>query len=78
MSRSIEQRVAHAAEEILAAHQHLNRLMYLARGDAELTRRAHKVSELSAVVVQFSRSRTGYERQGLMVEADVLAAAERG
>lgn len=56
----------------------LDHLVYLPRGDAGLTRRAHRASELSAVVVRFSRTRKRYERQGLLVEPDALAAAERG
>lgn len=56
----------------------LDHLVYLPRGDAGLTRRAHRASELSAVAVRFSRTRKRYERQGLLVEPDALAAAERG
>ncbi|MQA16502.1 MAG: hypothetical protein GEV09_20890 [Pseudonocardiaceae bacterium] len=55
----------------------LDHLVFLPRGDAGLTRRAHKASELSAVVVRFSRTRKRYERQGLLVEPDALAAAEQ-
>ncbi len=55
----------------------LDHLVYLPRGDAGLTRRAHRASELSAVIVRFSRTRKRYERQGLLVEPDALAAAER-
>lgn len=54
----------------------LDHLVYLPRGDAALTRRAKKSSGLSAVVVRFSRSRKRYERQGVLVEAAALAAAE--
>lgn len=39
----------------------LDHLVYLAGGDAALTRRAKKYSTLSAVVVRFSRSRRRYE-----------------
>lgn len=56
----------------------LDHLVYLPRGDAGLTRRAHRAGELSAVVVRSSRTRKRYERQGLLVEPDTLAAAERG
>lgn len=56
---------------------HLDHLVYLPAGDATLTRRAKKASGLSAVVVQFSRTRKRYERQGVLVEEDALAQAER-
>ena len=52
-------------------------LEYLPRGDAALTRRAKKYSDLSAVVVRFSRSRGRYERQGILVEVSALERAEK-
>src|SRR5262249_19966158 len=52
-------------------------LVWLASGDAALTRRAKKHSKLWAVVVKFSRARRRYERQGLLVEEEALAQAER-
>jgi hypothetical protein len=52
-------------------------LVFLAAGDALLTRRAKAGSERSAVVVRFSRSRGRYERQGLLVERRALEEAER-
>ncbi|MQA17301.1 MAG: hypothetical protein GEV09_25205 [Pseudonocardiaceae bacterium] len=55
----------------------LDHLVFLPRGDAGLTRRAHKASELSAVVVRFSRTRKRYERQGLLVEPAAMAAAKQ-
>jgi hypothetical protein len=55
----------------------LDHLLFLPAGDAALTRRAKKASTLSAVVVRFSRSRGRYERQGVLVEEDALARAER-
>jgi hypothetical protein len=55
----------------------LDRLAYLSRGDAALTRRASKYSSLRAVVVRFSRSRGRYERQGVLVEEPALERAER-
>jgi hypothetical protein len=55
----------------------LDHLVFLPSGDATLTRRAHRASDLSAVVVRFSRSRKRYERTGLLVEADALAHAEQ-
>lgn len=54
----------------------LEHLWFLPRGDTALTRRARKHSRLSAVVLQWSRSRHRYERQGLLVEPDALAQAE--
>jgi hypothetical protein len=54
----------------------LDHLVFLPAGDATLTRRAKRASELSAVVVRFSRSRRRYERQGVLVEAAALARAE--
>lgn len=54
----------------------LDHLVYLARGDATLTRRAKKYSGLHAVVVRWSRSRKRYERQGLLVDEDALTQAE--
>jgi hypothetical protein len=50
--------------------------VFLASGDAALTRRATKASSLSAVVVRWSRSRNRYERQGTLVEEPALALAE--
>jgi hypothetical protein len=55
----------------------LDHLVYLPSGDAALTRRAHRASELSAVVVRFSRSRKRYERQGLLVEPAALTQAQQ-
>jgi hypothetical protein len=55
----------------------LDHLMFLPSGDAALTRRAAKASGLSAVVVQWSRSRKRYERQGVLVEETALALAEQ-
>lgn len=54
----------------------LEHLVYLARGDTALTRRARKHSGLSAVVVRFSRARKRYERQGVLVEESALEQAE--
>lgn len=53
----------------------LDDLEFLPAGDALLTRRAKARSEKWAVVVRFSRSRRRYERQGLLVERQVLAEA---
>src|ERR1700686_4910771 len=54
----------------------LDHLVFLASGDAALTRRARKYSVLSAVVLKWSRARRRYERQGLMVEESALDLAE--
>ena len=54
----------------------LGHLEYLPRGNAALTRRAKKGSRLSAIVVQWSRSRRRYERQGILAEEEAIAAAE--
>ena len=54
----------------------LDDLEFLGAGDALLTRRAKAKSARWAVVVQFSRSRKRYERQGLLIEPQALAAAQ--
>lgn len=54
----------------------MDHLVFLPAGDAALTRRARKHSTLSAVVLQWSRARKRYERQGLLVEAAALERAE--
>jgi hypothetical protein len=42
-----------------------------------LTRRVRAASARHAVVVRFSKTRRRYERQGLLVEAQALAQAQR-
>jgi hypothetical protein len=54
----------------------LDRLEFLPTGNAALTRRARKYSTLQAVVVEWSRSRKRYERQGVLVEPAALRKAE--
>ncbi len=54
----------------------LDHLAYLPSGDAALTRRAKKHSELWAVVLKWSHARKRYERQGLLVEEEALEKAE--
>lgn len=54
----------------------LDHLEFLPAGDVALTRRARKLSGLSAVVVRFSSARKRYERQGVLVEPDALEQAE--
>jgi hypothetical protein len=55
----------------------LDHLVFLAPGDAALTRRARKYSTLAAVVLKWSRARNRYERQGLLVENEALEKAEQ-
>jgi hypothetical protein len=55
----------------------LDDLEFLASGDALLTRRVKAKSPRYAVVVRFSRSRRRYERQGVLVEPQVLADVRR-
>jgi hypothetical protein len=55
----------------------LGHLVFLPSGDAALTRRAKRISGLSAVVVRWSRSRKRYERQGILAEAEAIERAEQ-
>jgi hypothetical protein len=55
----------------------LAHLVFLPSGDAALSRRAKKLSGLSAVVVRWSRSRKRYERQGILAEAEAIERAEQ-
>ncbi|MHB0971797.1 MAG: DUF2293 domain-containing protein [Thermoanaerobaculia bacterium] len=54
----------------------LGDLEFLAAGDPALTRRASKYSPLRAVVVEWSRSRKRYERQGILVAPEAIERAE--
>lgn len=54
----------------------LDHLVFLPSGDAALTRRATKHSRLHAKVLQWSRTRKRYERQGVLVETEALQKAE--
>jgi hypothetical protein len=54
----------------------LGHLVFLPSGDAALTRRAKKASQLSAVVVHWSQTRKRYERQGILAEAEAIERAE--
>lgn len=54
----------------------LGHLEYLPAGNAALTRRAKKLSRVSAVVVRWSRARKRYERQGILAEPEALEQAE--
>ncbi|MEU6342796.1 DUF2293 domain-containing protein [Streptomyces sp. NPDC046977] len=55
----------------------LGHLVFLPRGDTALTRRARAAAPVSAVVIRLNRRRNRWERQGLFVDADALALAER-
>jgi len=55
----------------------LDHLVFLPPGNAALTRRAHKHSVLSAIVLKWSRARKRYERQGILVEEPALERAEQ-
>src|SRR6185312_4777132 len=52
----------------------LDNLEYVPSGNALLTRRVKAKSARTAIVVRFSKRRGRYERQGLLVEAEPLAA----
>lgn len=54
----------------------LDHLEFLPSGNTALTRRSKKASRLLAVVVEWSRTRRRYERQGILAEADAIAQAE--
>jgi len=54
----------------------LGHLEFLPRGNTALTRRATVHSPLRAVVVQWSRSRQHYERQGILVTPAAIQRAE--
>jgi hypothetical protein len=55
----------------------LDHLVFLASGDAALTRRARKYATLSAVVLKWAQARKRYERQGLLVGEQALEQAEK-
>lgn len=55
----------------------LDHLVFLASGDAALTRRSRKYSKLAAIVLKWSRARKRYERQGLLVENAAVELAEQ-
>jgi hypothetical protein len=55
----------------------LDHLVFLPSGDAALTRRARKHSNLAGVVLKWSTARKQYERQGLLVEEQALENAEK-
>jgi len=55
----------------------LGHLEFVPRGNTALTRRARRASRLSAVVVQWSRARKRYERQGILAEPAAISQAEQ-
>jgi len=55
----------------------LGGLVFLASGDAALTRRAVLYSGQSAVVVRWSRARKRNERQGVLVESGAIERADQ-
>lgn len=55
---------------------HLGHLEYLPAGNAALTRHAKRLSDLSAVVVRWSRSRKRYERQGILADPAAIEQTE--
>ena len=55
----------------------LDHLSFLPRGNVALTTRSSKYSTLRAIVLQWSRSRKRYERQGILVEQAALERAEQ-
>lgn len=54
----------------------LGHLEFLPSGNTALTRRAKHASQLSAVVVRWSRARKRYERQGILAEPAAIEQAE--
>jgi len=53
----------------------LGSLEFLSRGDAAITRRSTRHSKLWAVVVEWSRTRKRYERQGILAEPEAIDQA---
>jgi hypothetical protein len=54
----------------------LGHLEFLPAGDTAVTRRATRYSKLKVVVVQWSRTRKRYERQGILAEPEAIRRAE--
>ncbi len=55
----------------------MGHLWFLSSGDACVTRRAGKYSTLHPVVLQWSRTRNRYERQGILAEPEAIERAEQ-
>ena len=66
-----------AGEPLCLTCAHMDDLEYLPRGDATLTRRAKKEAKKAAVVVEFSRARKRYERQGILVDKESLEKVQQ-
>lgn len=78
--KRLRQRALQAAEEsqpLCLCCANLSKLEYLPRGNAKLTHRVKEDSIKSTVVVEFSRSRKHYERQGILVEKESLKKAQQ-
>jgi hypothetical protein len=65
-----------AAQPLCLDCADLGHLEFLPRGNVALTRRASSYSTLRAVVVEWSRTRQRYERQGILAEPEAIARAE--
>lgn len=63
-------------EMLCLACADMDHLEMLPSGDATLTRRARKHSQLSAVVKRFNRRRKRYDRLGILVSPNAIQAAE--
>ena len=66
-----------AGQPLCLCCANLSELEFLPRGNAKLTRRVKKDSMKSTVVVEFSRSRKRYERQGILVDKESLRKARQ-
>jgi len=55
----------------------LDHLEFLPSGDAAVTRRATKYSRMKVVVVEWSRRRKRYERQGILATTEAIERAEQ-
>src|SRR5215217_5386961 len=53
----------------------LGHLEYLPRGDVAVTRRATAYSRLTVIVLEWSRTRKRYERQGILAEPQAIERA---
>lgn len=53
----------------------LDHLEFLSRGDMALTLRAKKKSKIYTIVLQWSRTRKRYERQGILAEQEAIEQA---
>jgi hypothetical protein len=65
-----------AGKPLCLACADLDHLEFLTRGNTALTRRASRHSPLRAVVIQWSRSRRRFERQGILATTEAIDRAE--